>query len=82
MRKLTGFVSMNPGMPSKQGLYDPRFEHDACGVGFVVDIAGRRSREIVLQALEVLNNLAHRGAKGSEANAGERAPARKPSGGL
>ena len=62
---------MNPGMPSKQGLYDPSFEHDACGVGFVVDMAGRRSRDIVRQALEVLNNLAHRGAKGSEANTGD-----------
>ena len=43
---------MNPRMPSKQGLYDPSFEHDACGVGFVVDMAGRRSRAIVRQALE------------------------------
>ncbi len=62
---------MNPAMPAKQGLYDPSFEHDACGVGFVVDMAGHRSREIVRQALEVLNNLAHRGAKGSEANTGD-----------
>ncbi len=62
---------MIPAMPTKQGLYDPSFEHDACGVGFVVDMAGHRSREIVRQALEVLNNLAHRGAKGSEANTGD-----------
>ena len=66
-----GLVFMDRTIPSKQGLYDPNFEHDACGVGFVVDMAGRRSREIVCNGLEVLNNLAHRGAKGSEANTGD-----------
>ncbi len=55
----------------KQGLYDPRFEHDACGIGFVVDIKGRKSHRIVQQALEVLNNLNHRGACGCEANTGD-----------
>ena len=53
------------------GLYDPRFEHDACGVGFVVDIKGRRSNAIVRQALQVLINLLHRGACGCEANTGD-----------
>ena len=44
------------GLPPKQGLYDPRFEHDACGVGFVVDIKGNRSHTIVRQAINVLLN--------------------------
>src|SRR5882724_6653012 len=57
--------------PLKQGLYDPRFEHDSCGVGFVVDIKGRRSRRIVEQAIQVLLNLEHRGACGSETNTGD-----------
>lgn len=59
------------GMPAKQGLYDPRFEHDACGVGFVVDIKGRPSRSIVADALTVLNNLDHRSACGAEVNTGD-----------
>ena len=59
------------GRPKKQGLYDPWFEHDACGVGFVVDIKGRKSNQILLQALQILRNLDHRGAAGSEANTGD-----------
>ncbi len=59
------------GLPRAQGLYDPRFEHDACGTGFVVNVKGRKSHEIVRQALTVLNNLAHRGACGCEANTGD-----------
>jgi glutamate synthase (NADPH) large chain len=54
-----------------QGLYDPRHEHDACGVGFVVDIKGRKSHAIVSQALQVLKNLEHRGASGCEVNTGD-----------
>jgi glutamate synthase (NADPH) large chain len=57
--------------PSAQGLYDPSHEHDACGVGFVAHIKGRRSHEIVRRALEVLINLEHRGACGCEANTGD-----------
>ena len=57
--------------PPKQGLYDPRFEHDACGVGFVVNIKGKKSHAIVQQALQVLRNLQHRGACGSEVNTGD-----------
>jgi glutamate synthase (ferredoxin) len=53
------------------GLYDPQQEHDACGVGFVVDIKGRKSHEIVRKALQVLKNLQHRGACGCEANTGD-----------
>src|SRR3989454_1552732 len=60
-----------PGYPSKQGLYDPRFEHDACGIGFVVNIKGEKSHEIVQQALTVLQNLDHRGACGCEDNTGD-----------
>jgi glutamate synthase (NADPH/NADH) large chain len=60
-----------PGLPAKQGLYDPWFEHDACGVGFVVDIKGRKSHKILQQAIQVLTNLDHRGASGSEANTGD-----------
>ena len=58
-------------MMQEQGLYDPRFEHDACGVGFIVDMKGRKSHGIVQQALQVLINLAHRGACGCEENTGD-----------
>jgi len=58
-------------LPPKQGLYDPRNEHDACGVGFVANVKGRKSHEIVRQALDVLLNLRHRGACGCEANTGD-----------
>jgi len=60
-----------PGYPPKQGLYNPRHEHEACGIGFVVDIKGRKSNQIVRQALTVLVNLDHRGACGSEENTGD-----------
>ncbi|MGH8228249.1 MAG: glutamate synthase large subunit [Steroidobacteraceae bacterium] len=59
------------GPPDKQGLYDPWYEHDACGVGFVVDIKGRKSHRILEQAIEMLHNLDHRGASGSEASTGD-----------
>src|SRR3984885_13900592 len=57
--------------PHKQGLYDPAFEKDACGTGFVVDIQGRKSHKIVQQALQALDNLRHRGACGCEENTGD-----------
>src|SRR6266513_4260249 len=57
--------------PPAQGLYDPRNEHDACGVGLVVDIKGRKSHAIVRQGLLVLINLLHRGACGCEPNTGD-----------
>ncbi len=59
------------GPPGRQGLYDPRFEHDSCGVGFVADVKGRRSQSIIRQALTILMNLRHRGACGCEANTGD-----------
>jgi glutamate synthase (NADPH) large chain len=61
----------HPIHPAKQGLYDPSFEHDACGVGFVVDLKGRKSHALVQQALQILENLEHRGACGCEANTGD-----------
>lgn len=61
----------NNSLPPKQGLYDPQFEHDACGVGFVVNMKGRKSHEIVRQALTILVNLDHRGACGCEPNTGD-----------
>ena len=60
-----------PFPPGPQGLYDPRLEHDACGVGFVVNIKGQRSHALVRQAFEVVVNLLHRGACGCEANTGD-----------
>src|SRR5690348_12676553 len=59
------------GLPAKQGLYDPFFEHEACGVGFVVNVKGKKSHQIIEQALQVLRNLDHRGACGCEANTGD-----------
>src|SRR3954470_18040062 len=59
------------GPPAKQGLYDPQFEHEACGVGFLVNIKGRKSHDIIGQALRILLNLDHRGACGCEANTGD-----------
>ncbi|MCF8565305.1 glutamate synthase large subunit [Alicyclobacillus tolerans] len=59
------------GLPPKQGLYDPRFEHDACGIGFVAHIKGQKSNRIVKQALTALRNMDHRGAQGSEVNTGD-----------
>jgi glutamate synthase domain-containing protein 2/glutamate synthase domain-containing protein 1/glutamate synthase domain-containing protein 3 len=57
--------------PRPQGLYDPRFEHDACGVGFVASIAGERSHAIVQRGIEALENLGHRGATGSDPCTGD-----------
>jgi glutamate synthase (ferredoxin) len=59
------------GPPAKQGLYDPQFEHESCGVGFVVNVKGRRSHDIIRQALQILINLRHRGACGCETNTGD-----------
>ncbi|MEX0835374.1 MAG: glutamate synthase large subunit, partial [Nitriliruptor sp.] len=65
------FSSLSAALPSAQGLYDPAFEHDACGVAFVVDVHGRRSHEMVQRGLAALRNLDHRGATGAEDNVGD-----------
>ncbi|WP_209861439.1 glutamate synthase large subunit [Paenibacillus shirakamiensis] len=58
-------------IPVKQGLYDPSFEKDACGMGFVAHIKGRPSHSIVSQALTMLINMEHRGGQGAEPNSGD-----------
>ena len=69
---------------SSVGLYNPAFEHDACGVAMVADMHGRRSRDIVDKAITALLNLEHRGAQGAEPHSGDgagillRLPAREP----
>jgi glutamate synthase (NADPH/NADH) large chain len=60
-----------PGFPSRYGLYDPAYEKDSCGVGFVAHIKGSRSHQIVLDADQVLRNMNHRGACGCEPNTGD-----------
>ena len=59
------------GLPARQGLYDPRNEHDACGIGFVANIKGRASHKIIEQGVEVLVNLTHRGACGCDPETGD-----------
>jgi glutamate synthase (ferredoxin) len=59
------------GLPPAQGLYDPRFEHDACGIGFVAHIEGRRSHRVLQMALEALCNHAHRGAVADDRKTGD-----------
>src|SRR6202000_373759 len=59
------------GLPERQGLYDPRNEHDSCGVGFVANIKGEKSNEIVAQGLQLLINLDHRGAVGADPLVGD-----------
>jgi len=58
-------------LPKKEGLYDPQFEHDACGVGFVAHLKGKKSHNIVQKGIELLINLEHRGAVGAEKNSGD-----------
>ncbi len=60
-----------PLTPPRQGLYDPRYEHDSCGVGFVVDLHNRKSHDIVEMAIQILRNLEHRGACGCEPDSGD-----------
>src|SRR5438874_1482885 len=59
------------GYPPPQGLYDPAFEHDSCGVGFLCHMKGKESHQVVDQALEMLERMAHRGACGCEPDSGD-----------
>ncbi len=68
---MTPHTSPFSAVPAAAGLYDPAFEHDACGVAFVVDVRGRRTHRIVQQALAALRNLDHRGAAGAEPSSGD-----------
>src|SRR5262250_1081243 len=61
----------DPGVVVARGLYDPVLDKDSCGVGFIADIKGRRSRKIVADALTILLNLEHRGAVGADPRAGD-----------
>ncbi|HEU5092266.1 MAG TPA: glutamate synthase subunit alpha, partial [Nitrospira sp.] len=60
-----------PGFPRQQGLYDPQHEKDSCGIGFVVNIKGKKSHDIVRKGLQVLENLTHRGAQGCDPCTGD-----------
>lgn len=62
---------LHHGLPPRQGLYDPEFEKDSCGVGFVAQVNGTRSPSIVQQALSLLRNLEHRGAEGADCQSGD-----------
>ena len=59
------------GLPKAQGLYRPEHEHDGCGIGFVADIQGRKSHDIVLKGVQILINLTHRGACGCDPQTGD-----------
>src|SRR5579871_3909884 len=59
------------GLPDRDGLCDPQYEHDSCGVGFVSNIQGVKSHSIVTQGLQILVNLAHRGASGCDPETGD-----------
>ena len=62
---------MAVGLPPREGLYDPAHEHDACGVGFLVHLKGRKSHQLIRDGITALNNLNHRGACGCEPNTGD-----------
>ena len=64
-------MTMNPDLPQRQGLYDPSFEHDSCGVNFIANLKGQKSHKIVSSAIGALCQLQHRGALGSEENTGD-----------
>src|SRR5271167_1046780 len=59
------------GYPKPQGLYDPSFEHDSCGVGFIAHIKGKADHSLVMRSLDMLENMSHRGACGCEPDSGD-----------
>src|ERR1700744_2405249 len=60
-----------PGLPDPQGLYHPSHEHDACGIGFVANIKGQKSHDIIEKGIQILINLTHRGACGCDPETGD-----------
>jgi len=68
---LLKIMNMQSVYPKEQGLYIPEFEHDACGVGLLVNISGEKSHEIVEKGLQVLENMVHRGAEGADNKTGD-----------
>mgnify|MGYP000882756000 FL=1 len=68
-KKYDKFIKLNP--PCKHALYDPNFEHDACGIGMIASIKGVGSHDMIVDGLTILQNLAHRGATGSEITTGD-----------
>ncbi len=69
--KADSALHLDPGLPAAEGLYDPRLEHDSCGVGFIANIKGRKSHQLVEDGLTILLNLEHRGAVGADPRAGD-----------
>ncbi|MGA3237529.1 MAG: hypothetical protein ABSG03_14630, partial [Bryobacteraceae bacterium] len=63
--------SVTSGLPEPQGLYHPRDEHDGCGIGFVANIKGQKSHDIIVKGIQVLINLTHRGACGCDPETGD-----------
>ena len=64
-------MNYSSGFPSKQGLYDPKYEKDSCGVGFIASIKGEKTHDIVKKGIQILVNLTHRGAVGSDTKTGD-----------
>jgi hypothetical protein len=69
--RMNGWKRMTIAPPQAQGLYDPRNEHDSCGVGFIANVKGRKSNAIIAQGLQILINLDHRGAVGADPMLGD-----------
>ena len=68
---MSGYQISKSGFPKEYGLYDPQNEHENCGLGFIANIQNQPKHEIVHQALEIVHNLDHRGAVGSDPLAGD-----------
>ena len=64
-------ATLDPGMPAGQGLYDPALDKDSCGVGFIADLKGRKSHQLIADGLRILCNLEHRGAVGADPRMGD-----------
>ena len=70
-QKKTAMLNNAISVNTNKGLYDERYEHDACGIGFVANIKGNKSHQHIADALTVLENMEHRGACGCENNSGD-----------